>query len=253
MQNQVLQPNNISFKDIGINSLWAFIAWISGSVLLLVFVLVSSSIIDIPGEFSAKDALQSTTNIFFPFFLSFVTFVVTEIVLYVTYIFLSYTSPDRYERSGIIFWQIAFASILIYMFITPLYIYAWLSDYNNIIYVFVAHILLLFFMLMLLLEILNNYRYILVWLYGALVSILITGLIAIIIFSFFPAWTAKLIALLVLLPIVNLLSVFFKWVFEYLYYVYYKNTGSDNLWDIFHQLELEADAELKQATEENSI
>jgi hypothetical protein len=139
------------------------------------------------------------------------------------------------------------------MFITPLYIYAWLSDYNNIIYVFVAHILLLFFMLMLLLEILNNYRYILVWLYGALVSILITGLIAIIIFSFFPAWTAKLIALLVLLPIVNLLSVFFKWVFEYLYYVYYKNTGSDNLWDIFHQLELEADAELKQATEENSI
>lgn len=253
MQNDVLHPNEISFRDIWINSLGAFIAWVSWSILLLVLVLISSSFFDIPWEFSSEWSIVSTTNVFFPFFLSFITFLVTELVLFSSYIFLTYTSPDRYERSTITFTQIAILSILIYIFITPIYIFAWVNNYDNIIYVFVAHILILYFVLMLVLEVLNNYRYILLGLYSSIVSILITGFMTVIIFSIFPQGNAKLIALLVLIPVVNFMCIFFKWLFDYVYYLYYKHTGSDNLWDIFNQLQIEADEALKQATQENSI
>jgi len=253
MQNDVLSPNEVKFKDILVNCLWTFVAWVSGSILLLIFVLISSSFYDIPWEFSSSGDLASTKNIFFPFFLSFLTFVVTEIVLFASYIFLTYTDPDKYERSHVTYVQIAFISTLIYFFITPIYLYAWMVNYDNIMYVFVWHILILFFSLMVILEILNNYRYILVWLYASIVSILLTWSIAILIFWLFDSWTAKLISLMFMLPLVNFLSVLFKWLFELLYYVYYKHTWSDNLWDIFRQLELEAKEQLKQATEENSI
>ena len=253
MQNDVLSPNEVRFKDILVNCLWTFVAWVSGSIFLLVLVLVSSRFYDIPWEFASSGNLASTKNIFFPFFLSFITFVVTEIVLFASYIFLTYTDPDKYERSHVTYVQIAFVSTLIYLFITPIYLYAGMVNYDNIMYVFVGHILILFFSLMVILEILNNYRYILVWLYSSIVSILLTWTIAILIFGFFDSGTAKLIALMFMLPLVNFLCVFFKWLFEFVYYLYYKHTGSDNLWDIFRQLELEAKEQLKQATEENSI
>lgn len=253
MQNDVLHPTRVDFKDICINSIGTFVAWVAWSIILLIFVLLSSSFYNIPGEFSNEGNLASTKNIFFPFFLSFITFVVTEIVLFASYIFLSYTSPERYERSHITYVQIVFISTLIYLFITPVYLYAGMMNYDNIMYVFVGHILILFFSLMVLLEILNNYRYILVWLYASVVSILLSGSIAVFIFWFFDSWTAKLISLLFMLPLVNFLCIFFKWTFELLYYLYYKHTGNDNLGDIFRQLELEAADQFKQASEENSI
>ncbi len=253
MLQDLLSPREISLKDIFINSLGTFIAGISWSILLLIFVLISSSFYDIPGEFSSSWDLSSTKNIFFPFFLSFITFVVTEIVLFASYIFLSYTDPDKYERSSISYTQIAFISTLIYLFITPVYIYAWMMNYDNIMYVFVGHILILFFTLMIVLEILSNYRYILVWLYASVCSILITSFIALLVFWFFDSGTAKLVSLLIMLPLVNFLCIFFKWVFELAYYLYYKHTGNDNLWDIFRQLEIEAKEDLKQARDENSI
>lgn len=253
MQSDILQPSKVDFRDIFINSLWSFIAGISWSILLLIFVLVSSSFYDIPWEFSNQWTLSSTKNVFFPFFLSFITFVVTEIVLFATYIFLSYSAPERYERSGIAYTQIALVSTLIYLFITPVYLYAWMINYDNIMYVFVGHVLILFFSLMILLEILNNYRYVLVGLYSAVVSILLTGTIAIFIFWFFWGGTAKLISLLAIIPLVNFFAIFFKWVFEYIYYIYYKHTWNDNLWDIFRQLELESAQEMKQAVEENTL
>lgn len=253
MQNDILSPNEVKFKDILVNCLWTFVAWVSWSILLLVFVLISSSFYDIRWEFSSTWDLTSTKNIFFPFFLSFITFVVTEIVLFSSYIFLTFTDPDKYERSHVTYVQIALISTLIYLFITPIYLYAGMVNYDNIMYVFVWHILILFFSLMVILEILNNYRYILVWLYASIVSILLTWSIAIIIFWFFDSGTAKLIALMFMLPLVNFLWVFFKGIFELVYYKYYKHTGSDNLGDIFRQMELEAWEQLKQATAENSI
>jgi hypothetical protein len=253
MQNDTLHPTEISFKDIWINSLWALIAWISGSVLLLVFVLVSSSIYDIPGEFSNDGTLADTKNIFFPFFMSFLTFFITTIVLFASYIFLTYTSPEKYSRSSVTYTQIALLWTLVYLFITPVYLYAWMTNYDNIIYVFVAHVLILYYVLMIILELLNDYRYILVWLYAATVSTLLTWTISIFIFWLFPTGTAKLFFLLLLIPLVNCCSIFFKWLFEYVYYLYYKHTWNDNLWDIFRQIELESEEQLRQVNEENTL
>ena len=253
MEIGILAPKQIDFKEVLINALWALIAWVSWSVLLMVFVLLSSSlnIMDITQTLTSW--VTETRNIFFPFFLSFITFFVTLIVLFVTFIFLTFTSPESYARNAISYWQIAFMSLLVYIFITPIYIFAWLADYNSTIYVFIGHVFVLFFIFTVVLELLNNYRYVLVWIYSSMVAVLTSWLIAFFVFSSFWAGPAKLVSLLILLPLINFLIIFIKWICEFLYHKYYLASGNDPLWDIFHQIELESAEQMKRATEENSI
>jgi len=80
-----------------------------------------------------------------------------------------------------------------------------------------------------------------------------SGMITTLIFSFFPIGTAKLIALLTMIPLCFGLIILFKWLFEWLYYQYFKLSGYDQLWDIFRQIEHEESDELAQAIDENNI
>jgi hypothetical protein len=103
------------------------------------------------------------------------------------------------------------------------------------------------------LEILNNYRYVLVSIYWSFVwlffSIIIVGLI----FSSFDSGQAKLISLLFLLPLINFTQVFFKGVFDLLYFHYNRFTNQDQIWDIFYQIENEEKEALREEEEKNSI
>jgi hypothetical protein len=60
----------------------------------------------------------------FPFILSIIGLIGTSTTMFLNYIFLALTSPERYKKNTIIIGQIAFFIILSYIFITPLYIFA---------------------------------------------------------------------------------------------------------------------------------
>lgn len=135
---------------------------------------------------------------------------------------------------------------------TPIYIYVWMVSYNDIMLVFIAHILILAFWVSILLELLNNYRYILLWLYASFVWLFLSSIIIFLIFFSFSSWFAKLVSLLVILPLSNWLLVFFKWIFEYLYYLYFKFTWLDQFWDIFYTLEQEEKDQVEEAMDENT-
>jgi hypothetical protein len=53
--------------------------------------------------------------------------------------------------------------------------------------------------------------------------------------------------------LVNMFIAFFRWLFELIYYKYHQLTWYDQLWDIFYQLKIEEEEELREAEEEARI
>jgi uncharacterized protein YacL len=119
--------------------------------------------------------------------------------------------------------------------------------------IFLFHTIIVTFATSIILEILNNYRYILIGIYGSFIGLFISIIVTMIIFSSFTSWFAKLISLVMLLPIINFTTTFFKQIFEFGYFYYNKYTNQDQLWDIFYQIEMEEKELLREEEEKNSI
>ncbi len=245
-------PQKTSFSEIIINSIWSLIAWIIWSITILIITFILWDYLNITWTFQLAQAWLKTTSMF-PLVLSLITLVWTSITMYLTYKLLIITSENRYKKNIIISAQIAFFSILTYLFITPLYIYLWIIKYEYIMYIFLAHTLIVTFWTNIIIELLNNYRYILIWLYWSFVWLFISIIITILIFTSFNSWNAKLILLIILLPIINFCTTLFKQLFEYLYYIYFKYSNLDQLWDIFYQIEIEEREILREEEEKNTI
>jgi len=245
-------PKELNFQNIIINSLWSLIAWIAGSVIILIITFFVSNIISVSQTFE-QARIWTQTNSIFPIILSIITLIWTTITTILTYRILNITDSQRYKKNIIILWQIMFFSFLLYFFITPIYIYAWMQNYDNIMIIFLFHTIAIIFGTNIILEVLNNYRYILIWIYWSFVGMFISIIITTLIFTSFNTWFAKLISLVLLLPIINFSITFFKQIFEFGYFYYYKYTNQDQLWDIFYQIEMEEKEKLKDEEEKNSI
>lgn len=245
-------PKQITLSDILVNWLWSLIAWIVWSLIILIITFILWNSVDIPGTFQSSQIWLETSSIF-PLILSIITLIATTITLYLTYRLLNLTSESKYKRNIVISWQISFFAFIVYLFITPVYIYAGTIDYENIMYVFLAHTLIVIFWTSIILELLNNYRHILIWLYGSFVWLFVSMILTTLIFTSFSTWSAKLMSLVLLLPLINFSVTFFKQLFELAYFYYYKYTNQDQLWDIFYQIEMEEKELLREEEEKNSI
>lgn len=247
-----LAPRKQKISDIMINSIWAFIAWVIWSIILLVITFIISDYLDIVSTFEANENWTKASSMF-PIIISLLTLLWTTIASFLSYYIITMTDPEKYKRSLVIFWQLAFLQLLVYLFISPIYVYMWLMDYDNIMIVYIFHVLIIIFWTSLILEIFNNYRYILIWFYWSFIWLFISILFTIFIFNSFWTWYAKLLMLTLLLPIINFTTTFLKQIFEVAYYTYYSYTSLDPLWDIFYQIELEENDKAKIEEEKNTI
>lgn len=248
----MLQNREIKFSDIMIASLWALIAWMVWSIIIIIITFLFSNIIDIKASFWTSVWIWKTQTMF-PMVLSLLTFVWTSISMFLTYFLLNLISPDRYKKNLIIFWQISFFSLLVYIFFTPVYIYLWLKSYQNIMYIFLVHTLILTFWVSIILEIMNNYKRILIWLYWSFIWLFFSSIFVVLIFFSLSSWYAKLISLVILLPVINFSTTFFKQLFEFIYLKYNNWTNLDPIWDIFYRLEMEEKEIAKEREEKNLI
>ena len=244
--------NKTNFQDILVNALWSLIAWIAWSIIILSIAFFLSNSVSITDTFNEARIWLKTSSIF-PLILSIITLIWTTISMFLTYFILNLTDSERYKKNIVILWQITFFTFITYLFITPMYIYIWMQDYDNIMIVYLFHVIILTFWTHIILEALNNYRHILIWIYWSFVWLFLSIIITILIFSSFSTWFAKLISLLVLLPIINFSLTFFKQLFELIYFYYNKYSNQDPLWDIFYQIEMEEKELLKLEEEKNSI
>lgn len=245
-------PKKIEFQEILINSLWSLIAWIVGSVVILLITFLLGNSVNIPWTF-AKAQIWIETSSIFPLILSIITLIWTTITIFLTYKLLNMTSNERYKKNIVIAWQLAFFAFLTYLFVTPIYIYSGLIDYDYIMYVFLFHTLIVIFWTSIIIELLNNYRHILIWLYWSFIWLFTSIILTVLIFTSLDTWIARLISLVVLIPVINFSTTFFKQLFQLAYYHYYNYTNLDQLGDIFYQIELEEKEILREEEEKNSI
>lgn len=247
-------PKKITIQEVLINSIGSLIAWLIWSIIIAIIIFSLSNIVDVIWEFSNLDKVwKSETTTIFPLILSLVTLVWTWTTMFLTYFLLTVTNPEKYKKSVIIIGQIAFFLVILYVLITPVYIILWLRSYELIMYVFLFHTIILTFGISIILEVLNNYRYVLIWIYWSFLWLFASIVLTVLIYFSFTSWYAKLISLVIILPLVNLFMTFFKQIFELLYYKYHKYTALDQLWDIFYQIELDEKEELRAEEERNIL
>jgi hypothetical protein len=63
----------------------------------------------------------------------------------------------------------------------------------------------------------------------------------------------KLLSMLIMLPLINTTLVFFKGLFELVYYHYHRLTNLDGLGDIFYQIEQEEKENQQEEEEKNNL
>lgn len=245
-QNEVFWPRETTLWDIWLHSVGWWVAGVVGSVFLLIVVFGFSGLFPIQHNFNSVIGMWQNTSALFPLFLSFMSFLAGLIVLLLQYKFSTMIDIERYKSTVLHYGNICFLSLILYIFIAPIYIWSGMIDYNNILTVFLIHMILLSFGSHLLTEILNNYRYVLVWFYASFASMLLSGIIVFSIFFYFETGFAKLLSLLFILPLTTFLSQLFTGFFQYVYYKYYKFTWNDQMWDIFYQIEQEEKEKLNQ-------
>lgn len=247
-----LTPRKQSFSNILINATWSLIAWVIWSFLIIICIFFLSNYLHIFDLFDLDPNISQVSPIF-PFLISITTLLGTTLASFLTYFLLNMTDPEKYKKNRVLFWQIAFYQILCYILITPLYIYSWFNDFENIMIVYVFQVLLIIFWTSLILEIFNNYRYILIWLYGTIIGLFICVIFATFVYTTLASSNAKIIMLIVILPLANFIVIFLKQIFELVYYYYYKWTSYDPLGDISYQIELEEERKAEEEEEKNSI
>ncbi len=246
-------PRKITFQDLLVSSLAAFIAGFLGSLLILTITFLSSGALDIVGVLKSTGIGAMEVGSIFPLIMSLITLLWTSITMFLTYMILHMVSPERYKKNTIILGQIALFGMLLYILITPIYILLWIFSPSYLMLLFIAHTLIVIFGTNIILEVMNNYRHILIGIYGSFVGLFVSTILTILIFSFFSSGSAKLFSLVVLLPIINFSVIFFKQIFELLYYQFHLFTNRDPLWDIFYQMEMEEQTAMKLEEEKNLI
>ena len=166
MSQNHFTPHNIKISDIAIFTLWAFVAGVVWSVFLLIIVFVFSPVLEVQQHFQNTLVPVQNQSSFFPMIMSFFSFIASLIVAVSTYVFFCMSDPEKYKRTILHFSNICLFCLILYICMAPVYIFGGGWNYESILIIFVIHILLLFFGISFLLELLNNYRYILVWFYN---------------------------------------------------------------------------------------
>ena len=247
-----LGPKKIELSEIGLNAAGALVAGIAGWVSIFIIIYILWDLIDISWD-SVNRGIKQAGSPLFPLLLSVVTLIGSSISSFLTMKIFSLTSPERYKQNSVISRQIGFFILFLYVLITPVYIWTGFIDYTNTMMVFLVHVLLLKFGISLILETMNNYRYVMIGIYGSFIGLMIAGICTVGIFSSFESGVARLISLVILIPIINVTMTLAKQLFELAYYKYYSYSGIDSLWDIFARIEQEEEEILREAEQENSI
>ena len=245
-------PRNIKISEVAINTLGQLIAWFIGSIIILIIVFASARVLDIGSAISTTWNGPERSTIF-PIVLSMITYVGTTASFLLGTKLFQLTDPEKYRPNNIIYSQLVFYGIFVYIFLTPVYLITGGVSGDMLMIVTIIHALVLALGTSIIQEILSNYRYLLLWVYASFVGTFFASAFVILFFTLFESGFARLISLLLILPLIYTSVAFFKWLSELLYARYYNFTNLDPLWDIHMRLEREAAEELKELEEKNIL
>lgn len=242
-----------SFQDIIVISIWVLIAGLIWSISIFLCSFFISNYINIFDWIQDINKIWLSVSTPYPIILSLITLIWTSITSFISYKILWITNPEKYKKNNVIFSQIAFFQVLVYIFILPVYMSFWVIKYDNIMITFIFHVLIIIFWTNIILDILNNYRYVIIWIYWSFIWLFISIFFTIFVFNYFNSGNAKLISLLFLLPAISFTSIFIKKIFEFSYFYFYKFTWIDPIWDIFYKIQKEDEENEKEEEQKNML
>lgn len=188
-------PPRISFATFLLKVLASVGGGVFGAVILIVIFLVSSSVLTPLTEGQTETYISPI----FVFLLMVMIFLSTTGGNLLSTFLLSLTERQRYKRVSSAIYQIFIVSIIMFILMVPVYFITASIDISIVAYAIGLHIILTAQLSALILEIVSNYKYALVGLYGVTFSILIS---AAIIFGLSGIILSPQILLFIALPIV---------------------------------------------------
>lgn len=236
-----------SFEEIWITALWAMVAWLIWSIIILIFTIFI-------GSYTNLFSVVTETSKFwwlrvepiYPIMMSVITLIWTSITSIVTYLILWKANPSNYKKNNVIFNQIMLLQVLIYICISPIYIIFGGTSFDNIIICYIIHVLVVIFWVNIILDILNNYRYVMIWIYWTFLWTFLTTIVCLVVHFNYSFSNSKFITLVFLIPLINFLIILIKKFFELAYFHFYRFTWTDPIWDIFYKIKKEEDDNEKE-------
>lgn len=167
--NQPLGPPRISFPRFLLKILAAMTGGIAGTlILLLVFVLSSSILTQV-----LNPQAEEYVSPIFVFVTMVMIFLASTIGDIFSTLLLSFTESEKYTRRSSSIYQIFIVHVIIFILMVPVYFIT--ASLNITVYAIALHIVISAQVSALILEIISNYKYALIGLYGITFSILISA------------------------------------------------------------------------------
>jgi hypothetical protein len=222
----LLWPNKVDLTYVLLIGIWSTIAWFVWWIIILVFIFFF--LWKMKSFEWAYPVIYSLTAFFSVWATSYLTLLMHQIIAW-----------DKYRKWVTTFTQVSIFLIFLYIFMAPAYLYAASIRSNLLIYIFTIHIIISVLWTAIISELISNYRYVLIWLYGIFIWLFISVFMSIFIFINYETWHVTLYVLIWIIMLINISVNLFRAIFEYVYYMIYKLTWYDQIWDIFSKIEFE--------------
>lgn len=165
----------------------------------------------------------------FPYVLALVGFFAILVSTYLSLFMNSLVFPHKYKEGLATFGQTFAFSILMFVLFVPLYVYMGAVNVERIVFAFTLHILINSLGVLLIAEILSNYRYSVLSVYSSFAGFFIASAATTVFFMNFSESDRMLYSLVGVIVVVGVLMNFFRLLTELAYYQFYKLTGLDPL------------------------
>ncbi|MCX6734368.1 MAG: hypothetical protein NTZ25_00480 [Candidatus Peregrinibacteria bacterium] len=210
---QELGPGRISFGTFLLKILAGAAGGIGGSlILVIIFVLASSIMTPLTG--GSQDGTPIQVSPIFTFILMMMIFLSTTVGNIISTWLMALTERGKYTRTSSAISQVFIISMIIFILMVPVYFITAATNVTITAYAVALHIIIAAQVSALILEIVSNYRYALVGVYGITFSILVS---AGIMFGLAGIVSSPQILLFVALPIVWGSIAFVQSIFTMLY------------------------------------
>lgn len=180
------------------------------------------------GNFTLQSGLS-------PILMSMITFFVLTWANYLYTAGLSIVLPHMYSRSRTLFVQVSVFSIVLYVIMVLVYLVVWSTESYlwYMLVVYILHILVNTFWLLVLTGMLSVYRYVLLYIYGGLLALILSGLVAFVFYGAFSLSSQALFIFMLFGAVTFVMSTICVFWSLMLYSFFYKFSGSDPIGSVF--------------------
>lgn len=170
-----VNPPSMSFGTFLLKLLAGLAGGIGGSlIMLLIFMLASSALEDI-GHYAESGGESASVSPIFTFILLMMIFLSSTVGNILSTWLTALSEREKYTRLSSAIYQTFILSIIIFVLMAPVYFITAAKDISIIAYAVALHIIVSAQVSALILEIISNYKYSLVGLYGITFAVLISA------------------------------------------------------------------------------